>query len=108
MLSAKTNALRSTSRALLSRLRPLPILVPETTRISPVLSRWQRKESVRNFSASSLIRSQKILGVAAALKAKEDSEYVVKPEIFDEFNLKDRVGIVSWLLVWAYESSEPT
>ena len=101
MLSAKNNALRASSRALLlsSRPRPLPISLPETIKVSPVFARSQRKNPTRLFSASSLRGSEKILGVAAALKAKEDSGYVVKPEIFDEFSLKDRVGIVSSVLV---------
>ena len=101
MFPAKNNALRSTSRGLLlsSRPRPLAILAPETIRVSPVFCRPQRKDTVRNFSASSFQRSEKVLGVAAALKAKDDSQYVVKPEIFDEFSLKDRVGIVSSMLV---------
>jgi len=97
MLSAKNNALRASSRALLlsSRPRPLPISLPETIKASPVFSYLKRNPPFRLFSASSLSESEKILGVAAALKAKEDSGYVVKPEIFDEFSLKDRVGIVS-------------
>ena len=35
------------------------------------------------------------LGVEAALKAKEDGSFIVRPKIFDEFALTDRVGLVS-------------
>lgn len=38
---------------------------------------------------------EKILGVAAALKAQGDSGFEVRPEIFDEFSLEGRVGVVS-------------
>ncbi|KAF8136265.1 hypothetical protein EV363DRAFT_1428674 [Boletus edulis] len=35
------------------------------------------------------------LGIEAAMKAKEDPNSVVRPKIFDEFALTDRVGLVS-------------
>ena len=35
------------------------------------------------------------LGIEAALKAKEDDSFIVRPKIFDEFALTDRVGLVS-------------
>ncbi|KAN0075208.1 hypothetical protein V8E55_011231 [Tylopilus felleus] len=35
------------------------------------------------------------LGIEAALKAKEDPSFTVRPKIFDEFALTDRVGLVS-------------
>jgi len=35
------------------------------------------------------------LGTEAAIKAKEDPNFVVRPKIFDEFALTDRVGLVS-------------
>lgn len=43
----------------------------------------------------SSVAANKVLGVAAALKAQEDDAFQVKPEIFDEFSLKGRVGVVS-------------
>lgn len=35
------------------------------------------------------------MGIEAALKAKEDPSFTVRPKIFDEFALTDRVGLVS-------------
>lgn len=35
------------------------------------------------------------LGIEAALKAKEDASFTLRPKIFDEFALTDRVGLVS-------------
>lgn len=35
------------------------------------------------------------LGIEAALKAKEDPTFTVRPKIFEEFALTDRVGLVS-------------
>lgn len=38
---------------------------------------------------------QPTLGVAAAMKAKSDSSFQPKVQIFDEFALKDGVAVVS-------------
>ena len=50
----------------------------------------------RSFAASSLIYSNKPIGVAAALEAaKENSTGSVKPQLYDGFSLADKVGVVS-------------
>lgn len=42
-----------------------------------------------------MVKEMRPLGVAAALKARDDPNYHVKPEIFEEFSLQDRVAVVS-------------
>lgn len=46
-----------------------------------------------------MVKEMRPLGVAAALKARDDPNYHVKPEIFEEFSLQDRVAVVSCLLL---------
>jgi NAD(P)-dependent dehydrogenase (short-subunit alcohol dehydrogenase family) len=38
---------------------------------------------------------EKLIGVAAAIKALEDPNFVARPEIFNEFSLKGRVAVVT-------------
>jgi hypothetical protein len=103
--SMPRTALRSVARHVSSpsiHARPRPALPPIPIALSPVFSRPNVEplhvvQCKRLFSSSSIVSSvaaNKVLGVAAALKAQEDDAFQVKPEIFDEFSLKGRVGVV--------------
>jgi hypothetical protein len=106
LLSNPRTALRSVARHVSSpsiHARPRPALPPIPIALSPVFSRPNVEalhafQCNRLFSSSSRASSatvDKVLGVAAALRAQEDDAFQVKPEIFDEFSLKGRVGVVS-------------
>lgn len=48
-----------------------------------------------NATASDFARMVNPIGVAAAVRASEDSSFVPRPRIFEEFSLAGRVGVVS-------------
>ena len=110
MLSAKPHTARFLVRQAvlpLTHARPRPALPPISIALSPVFSRHRAYDltairNCRSFSstpARPVGGKEKVLGVAAALKAQEDAGFEVKPEIFDEFSLQGRVGVVSLRLV---------
>ena len=74
-------------------IRPGPFCDPLRRSFSTryVLRREQGNPSPRTQSSSPLAP----IGVNAALQAATNPEFTPRPKIFDEFSLKDRVGVVS-------------
>jgi hypothetical protein len=64
-------------------------------RSAPMASEVLRPCFSRTVFTSKGSGSGKVLGVAAALKAKSDPSFEVRPQIFDEFSLPDGVAVVS-------------
>jgi hypothetical protein len=80
----------SVSRMIPRRLLAQTVIAGRTLRCPPTAV-----HAARTIFTSTSHPSGRTLGVAAALKARDDPNYEVRPQIFDEFSIPDGVAVVS-------------